>query len=530
MAREVKKSLLEYCNELTEQGDPRGKQLLNEFGQIYGERKYTDENGVVHTPDDFSKTSYKKVIWTCEKGHQWETTIAHRSYSDAECPYCAGKKAIQGETDLATTHPDLLKEWDYELNSQVGIFPEQLKAGSHKKVHWKCAKGHQWTATVLNRTYSMSKCPHCDSSSTSFPEQFIYWSFKQILPDTQNRVILFQSDEYTRGFEYDIYVPDINLLIEYSGNIWHDEKEERDNLKRELAITNGYNMIVVEENPSLTEWFSTDEITITKGNHETLIQVVNYILYQFSIVKEIDFTTVERQAREYSKGKVEYEKSLAYLYPDIAKEWDYEANNGLTPLDVTIGSNYKAFWICSKDKSHKWRASISHRCISNSGCPYCTRQKTIQGKTDLASTHPSLSKEWDYELNDRTPQEVSAGSNYKAHWVCSENIKHRWVAMVYDRAKRGGGCPYCSNKAVLKGYNDIQTTHTYLAKEWDYELNEKTPEEVSAGSSYRAHWICSKNPNHKWRNTVRNRATGQGCPHCYNERRGKKKSTQQIDW
>ena len=70
---------------------------------------------------------------------------------------------------------------------------------------------------------------------TSFPEQFIFRSLLQIFPRTENRVIDSDLD-----LEFDIFVPELNLRIEYSGSYWHaDEgKQYRDQKRREFCKFN----------------------------------------------------------------------------------------------------------------------------------------------------------------------------------------------------------------------------------------------------------------------------------------------------
>ncbi|MFR8347583.1 MAG: zinc-ribbon domain-containing protein, partial [Mediterraneibacter gnavus] len=33
--------------------------------------------------------------------------------------------------------------------------------GSHKKVIWRCKKGHEWEAVVKSRTINKTGCPYC---------------------------------------------------------------------------------------------------------------------------------------------------------------------------------------------------------------------------------------------------------------------------------------------------------------------------------------------------------------------------------
>ena len=47
---------------------------------------------------------------------------------------------------------------------------------------------------------------------------------------------------------------------------------------------------------------------------------------------------------------------------------------------------------------------------------------------------------------------------------------------VIEKAQRNFGCPYCNNRKLLKGYNDLQTKFPHLAKEWSSK-NKTFPED-----------------------------------------------------
>ena len=101
--------------------------------------------------------SGKKVWWICNKGHEWQASIAHRNKGRG-CPYCAGQKVIKGENDFQTVNPTLAKEWHYEKNN--GLTPMDVLPNSGKKVWWKCSKGHEWQASIADRN-SGHGCPYC---------------------------------------------------------------------------------------------------------------------------------------------------------------------------------------------------------------------------------------------------------------------------------------------------------------------------------------------------------------------------------
>ena len=96
------------------------------------------------------------------------------------------------------------------------------------------------------------------------------------------------------------------------------------------------------------------------------------------------------------------------------------------------------------------------------GCGVCKGRQVQQDVNDLATTHPNLVKEWHPIKNGRlTPHEVTHGSHKKVWWKCEHG--HEWEASANKRSN-GRKCPYCSNQKVLKGYNDIATSHPQYVK------------------------------------------------------------------
>ena len=111
------------------------------------------------SPTELTAGSQKKAWWVCEKGHEWEAVVHSVAVESCGCPYCAGKRAIPGETDLATLRPDLREQWDFEKNT---IDPKETTVASHDKVWWKCELGHSWQAVVFSRTKENgTACPYC---------------------------------------------------------------------------------------------------------------------------------------------------------------------------------------------------------------------------------------------------------------------------------------------------------------------------------------------------------------------------------
>ena len=138
--------------------------------------------------------------------------------------------------------------------------------------------------------------------------------------------------------------------------------------------------------------------------------------------------------------------------------------------------------------------------------------KLVIGENDLQSKYPELAKQWNYKKNGSlSPSDFVCGSNKKIWWICAKG--HEWETMISNRTK-GGGCPYCSNKKLLRGYNDLQTTHPELAAEWDYEKNYPlTPGDVQYGSGKIVWWVGKCGHSFKAKLNMRS-SNGTGCPYC----------------
>lgn len=145
-------------------------------------------------------------------------------------------------------------------------------------------------------------------------------------------------------------------------------------------------------------------------------------------------------------------KSIDWMktMPELLNEWNYEKNN-IMPSDISIWSKNKVWWKCKY--GHEWASTMNSR-QKKSGCPYCAGLLPIVGVNDLQTTNPELMKEWDYQKNIIKPYEIKVGSGIKIWWKCKEG--HSWEAAPNHR-KKGQGCPYCSGKKVLAGFNDIKT-------------------------------------------------------------------------
>lgn len=125
----------------------------------------------------------------------------------------------------------------------------------------------------------------------------------------------------------------------------------------------------------------------------------------------------------------------------------------------------------------------------------------------------NLMSEWNWEENNKirlNPNTLTCGVKTKAFWTCKNG--HTWQASINSRSS-GRNCPYCANKKVLKGINDLQTVNPDLASEWDCEKNNPLkPIDVLPNSHKKVWWKCCN--GHSWEAIVSDRNNGNGCPYC----------------
>jgi len=203
----------------------------------------------------------------------------------------------------------------------------------------------------------------------------------------------------------------------------------------------------------------------------------------------------------------------------LLTQWDTEQNGTLTAEDVSFGSHRAVWWRC--EKGHRWRAQVYSRAINGAGCPVCVGKSVVAGENDLAKAYPQLAQQWHPTRNGAlTPEQVTPYSNRPAWWVCEKGHEYRTV--IANRTRLHAGCPYCSGRQVLPGFNDLATKEPLLCKQWDAEKNAPlTPQMVTVCSHKKVWWRCDE--GHEWEAEIalRTRTRRDRCPIC--DRRKKKR-------
>ena len=200
--------------------------------------------------------------------------------------------------------------------------------------------------------------------------------------------------------------------------------------------------------------------------------------------------------------------------PELMKQWNWQKNAemGIVPENISIASKKKVFWKCHICGG-EWETAPQYR--KRNGCPYCANFKALPGFNDLQTLFPDIAAEWDMQKNNSLrPQNVTKGSGKKVWWICPKG--HSYDMPIIGRVE-GQKCPYCNNRRVLFGFNDLETLNPAISQTWHPILNNGlTPKEVTPGSKKQVWWKCEK--GHEWSESVVQRCRSKGCPVCQNRR------------
>jgi hypothetical protein len=259
-------------------------------------------------------------------------------------------------------YPDLAKEWHPTENGKQS--PKDFRPGSNKKVWWQCAKNpeHEWRASINDRT-SGTGCPNCRSSASA-PELRIFLELKTIFPLTKHQKVI-------KGYEVDIYLPELKLGIEYDGRYWHRDKTQLDKEKNR-ALQPDITLLRIRER-GLEKLSPTDILMVSD---DFTIEIIKEILKFALMLEESEICNYQDEIQFYlnrdkwaasqqfeqmqaDRNMVVFENSISFLFPELAKQWHPTKNLPLLPEHFTLGSHKEVWW---QDYSgREWREEICHR-------------------------------------------------------------------------------------------------------------------------------------------------------------------------
>lgn len=353
----------------------------------------------VHNPAKLKAGSHDKVLWRCEDGHEWYASVPSRTRGRG-CPVCARehalylRMAIPGVSDIQTTHPDIAKEVhpDSEWSSQ------QVSAGSDRKVLWVCRKEHTWLSTTANRINLGNGCPKC-SGRVSRVETELYGVITEHFPDSVQSYKI----PNTHGKELDIFIPSLNVGIEFNGLYWHSEANSVDKNKHkdklDLCNDRGIRLIVVWEDDY-------------RDNKEV---VVNGLLYKLGVS-----SAARIFARKTTVDFVETDEARGFLNANHIQ--GFVSSTSYTGLRTSDGT-LVALLAARKDKDGLYNLTR-----------YATSASVVGGFTKLVraaeNRHPDITK-W----RTFADQTVSDGGLYTNNGFTQVGLLKPDYAYIYEGSR-----------------------------------------------------------------------------------------------
>ena len=369
----------------------------------------------------------------------------------------------------------MIEEWHPTRNKQKTPF--NVSAGSDEKIVWCCKEcAHIWQTTANGRALRNTGCPKChERYNVGFPELAIFYYLKQIFKDAQLNALV----EGIGKFKFvDIYIPSLNLIVEYDGGHTHRNKIKIDRQKSRLIVEKGYELIRIRDNglPPL-EIEGIKEYLYERTGNKSVGKMIDYLL---SMIDKENKGYTEEIERLKKSINIDYDtvKILGQVkpiieknnvlenYPEIEKIWDYQKNAPLKPQHFKHNSNFMVWFIC--EKQHSTLAQIGSKAKGH-GCKVCAGQVATK-ENNLKLLFPVIAKEWNYEQNGyASPEDYSPFSNEVVFWDCPK-CESTYDKKINERTGGRENCPYCAGKRVNET-NCLNTSHPHLTKEWDYERN-----------------------------------------------------------
>jgi DNA-directed RNA polymerase subunit RPC12/RpoP len=351
-------------------------------------------------------------------------------------------RRVSPEYNLGVCFPLIAAQWHPTRNrtqSPCGVMP-----GTNKEKHWwLCELGHEWQATVNNRTSHGVGCPYC-SGKVASPE----YNLAVCHPDIAAQWHPTRNGERTI---FDVTPKDQKRRwwwVCSKGHQWEARVYDRTRDGTGCPYCSGrlaspeYNLMLA--NPEIASQLHQIRnaglvaLDLTPVSNKKLWWVCNRGHEWEARVSD----RTRGYGCPYCSGRfASPANNLVVANPEVAAQFHQTRNGGLTPFALTPGSGKVVWWVC--ELGHEYQAAVHHRTTDGAGCPYCSG-KFASPQHNLAVVFPPVAAEWHPTRNDNlTPYDVPPCSSKKVWWFCLSG--HEYRASVHSRTGISqSGCPRCN--------------------------------------------------------------------------------------
>lgn len=499
------------CRKSRVQGIPSNKLIVgkNDLATVnpllVSEWDYEKNDYLV--PCDVMPYSEKKIWWVCHKGHRWQASVSSRS-AGRGCPECNKERNTSFPEQAIFYYakimfPDAESRYKTEENDEIDVFLPCVRIG----IEFDGKYYHQSSKKQAMDSHKNERLKQLDIRLIRVVER------SSTVPE--NTEFLIKYDAIPNGIKsYDSVLRSLfDLVATLSDSINSvDIDVERDAVQiwEQYIINEKENSLITKRPELIDEWNSEKNGSlkpeyISYASNKSVWWKCKKCGYEW---KAPPSRRVRGSNCPVCSGRivVKGRNDLMTSFPNVAKSWNENKNGDSKPDIYFAGSGKIVWWKCDKC-GYEWKTSIANR-VRSLGCPVCSGQ-SLSYSSSLAAKFPDIASQWLSEKNDIGPDNVFPSSEKKIWWRCDKG--HMWRATVLART-HGNNCPYCGNRKILSGFNDLKSANPSFLSEWVYSKNSTTPDKVFTKSTKKVWWRCAH--GHEYEASPYYRWIGEGCPYC----------------
>lgn len=335
----------------------------------------------------------------------------------------------------------LLKEWNWNKNNILNLYPNQLTLGSGKRVWWMCNNGHEWYASVYNRAHGRG-CPYCTNKlpvvgvndlATLFPKIANEWNYEK------NNDL--SPEQFKPKSSQKVWWKCKNCGCEWQATISNRTKGSGC--------------------PDCAKGISTSvpELKLYYYIKKYFTDAIWTYTNEFLNHSELDiFIPSLKIAIEYDGG-LWHQNTEKDLYKDqLCKNNDILLFRIREPRCPLYDSTCIFMYLKDLSESNLTDTIVSFLKINGIENPDINFDRDLQDiekfiyhkkqENSLAELFPHIASEWDTIKNGTlTPEHVLAHSGRRVWWIC-EDCNNGWITSI-DNRTRGYGCPKCAREKTI---------------------------------------------------------------------------------
>ena len=440
-----------------------GKQLLIGYNDLDSQRPTLaalwdhGTNGI--NPEEVFVNSSKEYYWKCSHSHSWKASPARIQAEN--CPVCEFRVLSPGINDLATTHPELSKEWHSTKNANKK--PYELTSRSSTNVWWLGNCGHEWKNPVSRRALKGKGCPICANSQVLSTFNDLATTHPSIAGEwhpTKNGSLL--PSQFTYGSNAKIW------WIDEFGHEWQTTIRGRQQnscpICSSSVVLTGLNDLASQAPGVARGWDYDKNKDVTPETITAYTHVKQWWLCEKNHSWEATVGSRVQGAKcPYCVGTKVLSRfnDLQHLNPTLAATW-HPTENTKTPQEVGLGSHYRAKWVCPKHGT--WEAVVKDRVGKKSGCPSCAHSVS-QPELDLKSFLESF----DFTVKPRVTNILPSRQEIDLY-LPDRNFGIEFNGLYWHSEEQGKGRNYHQDKYLAAKAAGVQ-----LLQIWEDDWRDRKP-------------------------------------------------------